>query len=170
MRTYILQLIGLLIIMNCSRSDKSHDNFISKYRKLIKTSEDSVMTVSQDSSMYNALLASLAASSDWKANQKYFKDNPFNIKKLNQNKPRTNVNRTSNSTKRNRKKAIVKSTGLMLTGIIEIGQVKKALIDGGLHKVGDQVHESKIIEIGEKHVTLKNAKGTYKLFLKEKSK
>lgn len=153
-----LLIIAIILLLNCGESDLNEKHVVSRYQNLIKALEDSVLAAEEDTSSVNPILAKLSAKYNWNEEQKNWQRNPFVPRKVNI-KPKV---------VKTKKLVINEARGLLLSGIIQKGSIKKALINGQLYKRGDRVRNLIIVEIGKKHVTLRGFKNKYNLYLKEK--
>ena len=158
MKSHNLLFLVIILLINCTQFNTAEDNVVDRYRKLMQSLGDSTLIAANDTSTVNPVIASLSAKYDWNTKQKQWNRNPFLLEKEETKlKP---VTPKKNNT--------YKSNGLSLTGIIQNGSIRKALINGQLYEIGDKINNLEIIEIGIKHVTLTGANSIYKLTLKEK--
>lgn len=154
-----LLISGIILLLNCTKTDSLKNDIVERYRGLIKSVKDSVLVAAQDTSIINPILDKLLAEYDWKKEQQNWQRNPFLSEKIEQPPPMVVT-----------PKKVVrrKAENLSLTGIIQTENNRKALINGRLYENGETIKNMKILKIGKKYVILKNPNKTVRLILNKK--
>ena len=159
MKKYKLLYVFCWVGFFCESIEKNNEVEFERYREILSTVSDSSQVAQIDSSSTNPILASLQENYDWSTEKKKLERSPFlpgrievKIEKVKKPAP----------------KPVNEIKGLDLTGIIQVGGKKKALVNGNLYEQGDRVGNLVIISIRAKHIILKSRFKIYTLNLKEK--
>lgn len=158
MKSYLLILNLYLVLFCCDSLEMNNDQEYSQYSELIASVNDSSQFVQLDSASTNPILSSLQEKYDWQVEKGKVERNPFlpgqvEVKVKRVVKP---VPRPLNETK-----------GLNLTGIIKVGNTRKALVNGNLYQQGDRIRNLVITSIQKNRITLKSRLKFYTLHLNE---
>jgi len=159
MRNHCILFLLVLIATFCSEQHTPENDVINEYRYKIKSTEDSLSIALADTLSYNPILKKLEVNQGWYSEQNEWGRNPFKKKVA---EPRPKPKFTAPPVPR---VEINEIEGLSLNGIIQVGIVYKALINGQLYEVGDSIRNLRIIEIDKKRVVLKSLRKVYSLNL-----
>ncbi|MBD3290215.1 hypothetical protein GF337_15520 [candidate division KSB1 bacterium] len=157
-RWYILIYLILTFSLNCSNSEEETQFEMANTRPASQQKLDT--TASRDSVIdeQNPILAELTSEYNWETEKKEWRRNPFES---------FESKVTARIPKSPKKTFVNEAAGLKLSGIIQVKNTRKALINGRLYTVGSSIENLKIIKIKSNSVTLKSTIRTYKLVLRE---
>jgi len=151
-----IAICGIICLLSCKNKLAEEKELISQYRSSIASKEKSVAIGEQDSVLIDSALSNLIAKGSADPDSAAWRRNPFQ-------EPQQSV-----SLKIENKNLQEKIPDLILTGIIQRGDKKKALINGMLYEMGAEIGDCHITEIGDKFVILRDARQkVYKLQLTE---
>lgn len=159
-----LLLLGILFL-NCFESNSTKELIEEKYSQALAKVQDSLVTIIQDTSKLNPILEKLISKYDLAEELKHYRQNPFSSTIPEPKKQTAPVRQRRVVVQRAPRSEIA---GLKLSGIIERGGVRKALINSNIYTVGDRIRTLQIKEIGRKHIILAGKTKTYRMSLKEK--
>ncbi|MBN2008526.1 hypothetical protein JW960_04175 [candidate division KSB1 bacterium] len=165
MKKIIVIIAAILLIAGCQKQrEKIKNAIVAEITKKLMQQE-LTSTTPPDSSLLaaNPLADLLMPASNWQTEQKAFDINPFLPKELRQvPKPASTTTEQKVAPPKPRTKTFD------LTGIIQIGSNRKALINGKLYKEGDEIMGYTVQSIESKTTSLEKGGRTIKLQLKEK--
>ena len=154
----IIILILVVTFLNCT--NPSEDSR-SQFKNTLSAMDDEQDTTAVRSTLpdnENPILVEITTEYKWEHEKKNWSRNPFEPI---ESKQKSMNSRPTQRIVRNETK------GLTLTGIIEVNNKRKALINGVLYNIGSKLQNLEILKIEDNSVTLKSPSRTYTLFLKE---
>jgi hypothetical protein len=162
MNKIILTCSTILIVGGCQQSPTGVDTCLEKYQRLIHEAEQQASKpMDPNQPQNNPLERMMSPTTNWKIERAAFRTNPF--LPIESNAASIEKTTTANEGKQPSERPLP----FELTGVIRIGETKKALINGKLYQVGEEIDQHTILMIEGKSVTLQNGKKTITLQLKE---
>jgi len=151
-------LAGLCVCLCCNQFEKEQEAELTRHRALLDSIRDSTQVIRADSLQANPILASIKDANPGDGEKTAVGRNPFS-----QARPEARVEKVRVAAP----KPVSEIRGLKLTGIIQAGGKKKALVNGLLYEEGDRIGSLVITSIREGGISLTGKTDAYTLHLKE---
>ncbi len=157
-RTLIIIFSFIVYFLDCANSTEEKQFQFKNFLTVMNNEQDTTSIRSPVPDAENPILVEIATEYNWEREQKDWQRNPF--------APIETKVTIRNSTLQ--KKSIKnEAEGLIVNGIIQVNNTRKALINGNLYNIGSTLKNLTIIKIESNSVTLSSPYRTYTLFLKE---